>query len=124
MLSNGDHRQDMRVSRRADPGEAGVIVPPRGYLTKCREICSRHRVLWLADEIQTGFGRTGKMFCVDHEGVSPDAIIMGKALSGGIMQYLPWPQNKKCSACFVRASTARHLADLRSPLLWEEPPSK
>jgi ornithine--oxo-acid transaminase len=66
-------------------GEAGVVVPPRGYLKRCREICDRHNVLLLADEIQTGFGRTGRMFCVEHEGVIPDAIIMGKALSGGIM---------------------------------------
>jgi len=66
-------------------GEAGVVVPPRGYLTRCREICNERRVLLLADEIQTGFGRTGKMFCVDHEGVRPDAIIMGKALSGGVL---------------------------------------
>jgi ornithine--oxo-acid transaminase len=66
-------------------GEAGVVVPPRGYLTRCRELCTARRVLLLADEIQTGFGRTGRMFCVDHEGVKPDAIIMGKALSGGVL---------------------------------------
>ncbi len=66
-------------------GEAGVVIPPAGYLKKCREICTRNNVLLLVDEIQTGFGRTGKMFCVDHEGVIPDAIIMGKALSGGVL---------------------------------------
>ncbi len=66
-------------------GEAGVVVPPKGYLKKCREICDENNVLLMADEIQTGFGRTGKVFCVEHEGVIPDAIIMGKALSGGVL---------------------------------------
>ncbi len=66
-------------------GEAGVIIPPVGYLKKCREICNENNVLLMVDEIQTGFGRTGKMFCVDHEGVIPDVIIMGKALSGGVL---------------------------------------
>lgn len=66
-------------------GEAGVVVPPDGYLKRCREICDKNRVLLAADEIQTGFGRTGAMFCMDHEGVRPDIYILGKALSGGIM---------------------------------------
>ncbi len=66
-------------------GEAGVVIPPDGYLKKCRTICDAHNVLLMADEIQTGFGRTGKMFCVEHDSVTPDAIIMGKALSGGIL---------------------------------------
>jgi ornithine--oxo-acid transaminase len=66
-------------------GEAGVVVPPQGYLTRCRELCDEHNVLLLADEIQTGLGRTGKLFCCDHEGVKPDAYIIGKALSGGTM---------------------------------------
>jgi ornithine--oxo-acid transaminase len=66
-------------------GEAGVVVPPDGYLTRCAQLCRQHNVLLLADEIQTGFGRTGEMFCVDHEGVKPDAIIMGKAMSGGTL---------------------------------------
>ncbi|MDD5309551.1 MAG: ornithine--oxo-acid transaminase [Deltaproteobacteria bacterium] len=66
-------------------GEAGVVVPPKGYLTRCREICTKKNVLLIADEIQTGFGRTGRMFCCDHEGVRPDAYVMGKALSGGFL---------------------------------------
>jgi ornithine--oxo-acid transaminase len=66
-------------------GEAGVVIPPKGYLSRCREICDKHNVLLVADEIQTGFGRTGKMFCCQHENVVPDAYIMGKALSGGIL---------------------------------------
>lgn len=66
-------------------GEAGIIVPPEGYLTKVREICTRHNVLMMADEVQTGFARTGKMFACDHEGVIPDVYVLGKALGGGIM---------------------------------------
>ncbi len=66
-------------------GEAGVVIPPVGYLKRCREICNENNVLLMVDEIQTGFGRTGKLFCVDHEDVIPDAIIMGKALSGGVL---------------------------------------
>ena len=65
-------------------GEGGVVVPPEGYLRSVREICSRHKVLMIADEIQTGLGRTGRRFCVDHEGVTPDLIILGKALGGGV----------------------------------------
>ena len=64
-------------------GEAGVIVPPRGYLQQIREVCDQHDILMIADEIQTGLGRTGKLFACDHEGVKPDIMILGKALSGG-----------------------------------------
>ncbi|MEJ2653480.1 MAG: ornithine--oxo-acid transaminase [Gammaproteobacteria bacterium] len=66
-------------------GEGGVIVPPDGYLRAAREICDRHNVLLLADEIQTGLGRTGKLFACDWEDVRPDIVIIGKALSGGMM---------------------------------------
>lgn len=66
-------------------GEAGVIVPDEGYLKKVRELCTRYNVLWIADEIQTGLGRTGKRLACDHEGVKPDILILGKALSGGMM---------------------------------------
>ncbi len=65
-------------------GEAGVVVPPVGYLRAVREICTRHRVLMIADEIQTGMGRTGKMLACDHEDVRPDMVTIGKALSGGL----------------------------------------
>jgi ornithine--oxo-acid transaminase len=64
-------------------GEAGVIVPPDGYLREVREICTRNNVLFMADEIQTGLGRTGRMFACDHEGVRADVVIIGKALAGG-----------------------------------------
>jgi ornithine--oxo-acid transaminase len=66
-------------------GEAGVVVPDDGYLKKVRELCTRNNVLFVADEVQTGLARTGKMLACDHEGVRPDIIILGKALSGGMM---------------------------------------
>ena len=65
-------------------GEAGVYVPDEGYLKAVREICTRRKVLFIADEIQTGFCRTGRKFAVDHEGVRPDAMTLGKALGGGL----------------------------------------
>ena len=65
-------------------GEAGVYVPDEGYLKAVREICTRQKVLFIADEIQTGFCRTGRKFAVDHEGVRPDAMTLGKALGGGL----------------------------------------
>ena len=64
-------------------GEGGVIIPSAGYLKKVAEICAKHNVLLMADEIQTGLGRTGKLFAAEHEGVRPDVTIIGKALSGG-----------------------------------------
>ena len=64
-------------------GDAGIRIPPDGYLATVREICTRHDVLFLADEIMTGLGRTGRRFACDHEAVKPDVLILGKALSGG-----------------------------------------
>lgn len=64
-------------------GEAGVIVPPDGYLRQVREMCTKNNVLMIADEIQTGLGRTGRMFASEHEGVRADVVVIGKALSGG-----------------------------------------
>ncbi|PZC75566.1 ornithine aminotransferase, mitochondrial [Helicoverpa armigera] len=66
-------------------GEAGTIIPDDGYLRKVRQLCTQHNVLWIADEVQTGLGRTGKLLAVDHEGVKPDILILGKALSGGVL---------------------------------------
>lgn len=66
-------------------GEAGVFVPDAGYLTRCAELCKKHNVLFIADEVQTGIARTGKLLCCQHEGVRPDVLILGKALSGGVL---------------------------------------
>jgi ornithine--oxo-acid transaminase len=64
-------------------GEGGVNVPPDGYLRRARDLCTERNVLFVADEVQTGFGRTGDMFACDYEGVKPDVLIVGKALGGG-----------------------------------------
>lgn len=66
-------------------GEGGIVIPPEGYLTRCAEICRRHNVLLICDEVQTGLGRTGKMFAFQHENIAPDGLILGKALGGGIL---------------------------------------
>jgi ornithine--oxo-acid transaminase len=64
-------------------GESGIIVPPQGYLKEIAELCKQNRVLFVADEIQSGLGRTGRLFAFQHEGVRPDVVIVGKALGGG-----------------------------------------
>ena len=64
-------------------GEAGIILPPPGYLAEAARLCRQHNVLFIADEIQSGLGRTGRLFAHQHEGITPDIVIIGKALSGG-----------------------------------------
>jgi ornithine--oxo-acid transaminase len=64
-------------------GEAGIVVPPEGYLREAAKLCREHNVLLMVDEIQSGLGRTGKLFAYMHEGITPDVVIIGKALSGG-----------------------------------------
>lgn len=66
-------------------GEAGVIIPPKGYIKEVSKICKANNVLLILDEVQTGFGRTGKLMCSEWEGVKPDILAVGKALSGGMM---------------------------------------
>jgi len=66
-------------------GEAGIMVPPAGYLKAAYDFCKANKVLFVADEIQTGFGRTGRRFCCDHDNIKPDMLILGKALGGGVM---------------------------------------
>ena len=66
-------------------GEAGIVVPPPGYLAQCAAICRRHGVLLVADEVQTGLGRTGRILACEHEGVHPDGLVLGKALGGGLL---------------------------------------
>ncbi len=80
-------------------GEAGGVVPPVGYLQKVREICTRHGTLFIADEIQTGMGRTGKLWGVDHAPVAPDIMCMGKSIGGGVMPlsaFVSTPEIWKC----------------------------
>jgi ornithine--oxo-acid transaminase len=66
-------------------GEGGIVMPPAGYLRAAAELCRHHNVLFIADEVQTGLGRTGKLLACDHESVRPDGLILGKALGGGIL---------------------------------------
>jgi ornithine--oxo-acid transaminase len=66
-------------------GEGGIVLPPKGYLKAAEELCRKHNVLLIADEIQTGLGRTGKFLACEHENVQPDGLILGKALGGGIL---------------------------------------
>ena len=65
-------------------GEAGVVVPDQGYLAGVRKLCTKHNVLFIADEVQTGIGRTGKLLATDYEDARPDILVLGKALSGGV----------------------------------------
>ncbi|CAL4176626.1 unnamed protein product, partial [Meganyctiphanes norvegica] len=80
-------------------GEAGVVVPDDGYLKGIREICDRNNVLWIADEVQTGLARTGKRLAVDHENVKPDLLILGKALSGGVLPVSAVLANDEVMLC-------------------------
>lgn len=66
-------------------GEAGIVIPPKGFLEAAYDVCKTNNILYMADEIQAGLGRTGKMFANDWEGISPDVLILGKALGGGVM---------------------------------------
>ncbi|WP_304236785.1 ornithine--oxo-acid transaminase [Jiulongibacter sediminis] len=80
-------------------GEAGVMVPEEGYLSKARELCKNANVLFIADEIQTGIARTGKMLCIDHENIKPDILILGKALSGGVLPVSAVLANDEIMLC-------------------------
>lgn len=80
-------------------GEAGVIIPDEGYLKKAYDSCKKHNVLFIADEIQSGLGRTGKMLACDHEGIHPDILILGKALSGGVYPVSAVLSNNEIMLC-------------------------
>lgn len=82
-------------------GEAGIIVPPPGYLAACREICTRHRVLLICDEVQTGLARTGRMLACEHENVKPDGITLGKALGGGLLPVSAFVANEEVMNVFT-----------------------
>jgi ornithine--oxo-acid transaminase len=81
-------------------GEAGIIVPPEGYLAACREICSRHRVLLICDEVQTGLGRTGRLLASGHEEVRPDGLVLGKALGGGLLPVSAFLSSEEVMSVF------------------------
>lgn len=81
-------------------GEGGIIIPPDGYLKRVREVTRRERVLFILDEIQTGLGRTGRMFAWEWEGAKPDGIILGKALSGGILPVSAFASSKEVLGVF------------------------
>lgn len=85
-------------------GEAGIIIPPDGYLKEICDICAEHNVLFIADEVQTGLGRTGKMFACDWENVIPDIYVMGKALGGGIMPVSAIAANNEIMNLFTPGS--------------------
>ncbi len=80
-------------------GEAGVVVPDEGYLTKVRELCTKNNVLFIADEVQTGIARTGRMMACDHENIKPDILVLGKALSGGTMPVSAVLSNDEVMLC-------------------------
>lgn len=81
-------------------GEGGIIVPPTGYLRRVREICNKHNVVMITDEIQTGLGRTGKMLAEEHEGIEADLTLVGKALSGGVYPISAVLSNKEVLGVF------------------------
>jgi ornithine--oxo-acid transaminase len=80
-------------------GEAGVVVPDEGYLKKASELCKSKNVLFIADEVQTGVARTGKLICCEHEGVKPDILVLGKALSGGVFPVSAVLANDEIMMC-------------------------
>lgn len=85
-------------------GEAGIIIPPDNYLQEVRKICDEENVLFIADEVQTGFARTGKMFACEWEGVEPDIYVMGKALGGGVMPVSAIAADKEIMDVFTPGS--------------------
>ena len=80
-------------------GEAGIVIPPEGFMKAARELCKENNVLFIADEIQAGLGRTGKMFACEWEDVDPDMYILGKALGGGVFPISCVVANKEILRC-------------------------
>lgn len=81
-------------------GEAGIKIPPKGYLAEIRKLCDENNILMILDEIQTGLGRTGKMFAYEHENIKPDAVTIGKALSGGFYPVSAFLASKEIMSVF------------------------
>jgi ornithine--oxo-acid transaminase len=82
-------------------GEAGIVIPPENYLKACAEICKKHNVLLIFDEIQSGLGRTGELFAFQHENVQPDGLILGKALGGGLLAVSMFLSNNEVMDVFT-----------------------
>ena len=85
-------------------GEAGIVIPPEGWLKEVSQICKRHNVLLILDEVQSGLGRTGKMFAFQHEGIQPDGLILGKALGGGLLPVSAFLSSRKIMELFTPGS--------------------
>lgn len=86
-------------------GEAGIVVPPKDYLGQVQKLCREHNILFICDEIQTGIGRTGKMLCYEHsEGVKPDLVLLGKAISGGVLPVSCVLSSEKIMSCLAPGS--------------------
>jgi ornithine--oxo-acid transaminase len=85
-------------------GEAGVVIPPPGWLKRCEALCRQHNVLLIVDEIQSGLGRTGKRFAYEHDNVQPDGVIVGKALGGGILPVSAFVSRRDVMAVFDAGS--------------------
>ncbi len=98
-------------------GEAGVVLPPEGFLQRVREVCSERNVLFIADEIQSGLGRVGETFACDREGVVPDVYLLGKALGGGILPVSAVVANEDVLGVIRAGSTVRRSAATR----WRRP---
>jgi ornithine--oxo-acid transaminase len=90
-------------------GEAGIIIPPEGFLKEAYDVCKEHNVLYIADEIQSGLARTGKLFACDWEEVTPDVQILGKALGGGVFPISCVVANKDIFRCFQSRITWFHI---------------
>jgi ornithine--oxo-acid transaminase len=85
-------------------GEAGVILPPAGFIAGLRRICDAHRVLLILDEVQSGLGRTGGWFAYEHEGIRPDGVILGKALGGGVLPVSAFVARREVMDVFTPGS--------------------
>lgn len=96
-------------------GEAGIVVPPAGYLARAAQVCRANNVLFIADEVQTGLGRTGALLACDHEAVKPDGLILGKALGGGLLPVSLFLARAEVMDGFDPATTAAPSAATRSP---------